>query len=394
MNRRLVWVDWLKGLVVFGVVAYHAAQPFVVTDWLVTNEERSLLLSGLAGVGYLFAMPLMFLLAGVASMLAIQRRSVRAYLGVRLLRLGLPLVVGLLLLSPFESWVGHLSRGGSDAFLAFSVAQLQDAGIGPSPVWLGAYGHHLWFLGFLLAYVLLSLPVLVWLRDRPPADLAGRLGTAGFVLVPPAVMALAQWPLRAAFPAYRDWADAILWLGYYGIGVLFVLDHRLIAMAGRVGPRMLVPGVLLVVLLAPIALSGDIWRFEATPRVDVAGLAYAVARTGIGWSLVLAVLSLGILRLDRWEAAGRRVGESSMALYVLHHPVAVVASAVVVSSDLGLWTKFLLTATVTFAVTGALYEGVVRRVAVLRGVFGVEPPTAEPSELPPGLSIDPEGAHR
>ena len=57
-------------------------------------------------------------------------------------------------------------------------------------------------------------------------------------------------------------------------------------------------------------------------------------------------------------------------------------------------TRVLLTAVVTFAVTGAIYEGVVRRVAVLRGIFGVEPPAAEPSELPPGLSMDPEGARR
>lgn len=392
--RRLVWVDWLKGLVVFGVVAYHAAQPFVVTDWLVTNEERSLLLSGLAGVGYLFAMPLMFLLAGVASMLAIQRRTVRAYLGIRLLRLGLPLAAGLLLLSPFESWVGYLSHGGSESFVAFSVAHLRETRLGLSPVWLGDYGHHLWFLGFLLGYVLLSLPILVWLRDRPAANLAPRLGTAGFVLVPLLVLAVLQWPLRAAFPAYRDWADAVLWLGYFGIGVLFVLDRRLIGMAGRIGPWMLAPAGLLVAAVLPLALSGDIWTLEGTPRIDPAGLAYATARTAIGWSLVLAVLALGIRALDRWEETGHRVGESSMALYVLHHPIAVVTAAVVVATDLGVWPKFLLTVLVTFAVTGALYEGVVRRVGLLRAVFGVEPPSPEPSELPPGLSVDPEGVHR
>ena len=72
MSGRLVWVDWLKGLVVSGVVLYHAAQPFVLTSWIVTDDERSLLLSTLAGLGYLFAMPLMFLLAGTASMLALQ----------------------------------------------------------------------------------------------------------------------------------------------------------------------------------------------------------------------------------------------------------------------------------------------------------------------------------
>ena len=40
-------------------VVYHAAQPFVLTEWIVTTDDRSILLSGLAAIGYLFAMPLM-----------------------------------------------------------------------------------------------------------------------------------------------------------------------------------------------------------------------------------------------------------------------------------------------------------------------------------------------
>ncbi len=83
--QRLVWVDWLKGLVVLGVVAFHAAQPYVVTDWIVNATEDSYVLSGLAGLGYLFAMPLMFLLAGVTGWIALERRTTWQYLRVRLL---------------------------------------------------------------------------------------------------------------------------------------------------------------------------------------------------------------------------------------------------------------------------------------------------------------------
>ena len=73
---RLAWIDWLKVIVVFGVFAYHAAQPFVLTTtWLVVDDEKSYLLSALAGLGYLFGMPLMFLLAGAASWIALQRTA-------------------------------------------------------------------------------------------------------------------------------------------------------------------------------------------------------------------------------------------------------------------------------------------------------------------------------
>ena len=64
MHERLNWIDWLKVTVVFGAFLFHAAQPFVITGWLVNDPEKSVALSLYSGFGYLFGMPLMFLLAG------------------------------------------------------------------------------------------------------------------------------------------------------------------------------------------------------------------------------------------------------------------------------------------------------------------------------------------
>jgi fucose 4-O-acetylase-like acetyltransferase len=378
MSSRLVWVDWLKALVVLGVVVYHAAQPFVLTEWLVADDEKSLVLSALAGVGYLFAMPLMFLLAGTASMLAIRRRPWRDYLRVRLLRLGLPLLVGLVLLSPFEAWIGHLSRGGSASHPEFASNYLADAlaSLGTSPMWLGDVGHHLWFLGFLLAYVLVSLPVLVRLRDAASYRLVD--GGSRLVLLagPAIVLGAIQWPLRAAFPGYRDWADAVLWLAYFALGVALALDGRLVRLVAASGLRALAVAAVLVAALAPWAASGDLLRLEGEASLDLAGLAYAMGRTGIGWSLVLACLALGIRALDRWEPSARRAGEASLAFYVLHHPVVVVIAAVVVAAPLAMWLKFTVIAVVSLAVTAAIYEGLVRRFSPLRAIFGVGVPEA------------------
>ena len=48
---RQAWIDWLKVLVVIGVFVYHAAQPFVLTTWIVVGEEKSVVLSAIAGLG-------------------------------------------------------------------------------------------------------------------------------------------------------------------------------------------------------------------------------------------------------------------------------------------------------------------------------------------------------
>src|SRR4029079_15119285 len=62
LRERLVWIDWLKVIVGFAVFVYHAAEPFFIINWVVSNDERSYLLSAMAGFAFLFGMPLMFLL--------------------------------------------------------------------------------------------------------------------------------------------------------------------------------------------------------------------------------------------------------------------------------------------------------------------------------------------
>jgi len=385
VSERLAWVDWLKALVVLGVVVYHAAQPFVLTEWLVTADDQSLLLSGLAGVGYLFAMPLMFLLAGTASMLAIRRRTTARYLRVRLLRLGLPLVAGLLLLSPFEAWIGRLSRGGTASYLAFAGDYLADAvaRLAPTPMWLGDVGHHLWFLGFLLAYVLVSLPFIVRLRDRTSLPLADGRSRLLLLVAPAVALGVLQWPLRAAFPGYRDWADAVLWLAYFALGVALALDRRLIDLVATSGPRAVAAAIGLVAVLVPWAAGGELFRLEGEAALDLGGLLYAVVRTGIGWSLVIACLALGIRALNRWEPAAIRAGEASLAFYVLHHPIVVMVAAVVVAMPLAIGLQFALIAIASLAITAVVYEGLVRRFAPLRAIFGVAAPSEPPTDESP-----------
>jgi fucose 4-O-acetylase-like acetyltransferase len=375
-GERLVWVDWLKGLVVLGVVAFHAAQPYVLTEWIVNANEDSEVLSGLAGLGYLFAMPLMFLLAGLTGWIALERRTAWQYVRVRLLRLGLPLVVGLALLSPFESWVGALSAGHSPdlpAFVARTWAELPPL---TSPRWLGDVGHHLWFLGFLLGYVLVTLVPLRWLRGRQPPSPTRTVPATLALLGPIVPMTVLQWLVRPAAPQYRDWADALLWLSYFGIGIGLAFDRAWLRPIGRYGGWMTIPALVLALLLVPLGLDG-VMRLESAPSIDVPSLAYAAARTAIGWWLVCAVMALGMRWLTGAAPAGGRAGEASLAFYVLHHPVVVIVAAVVVPWSLGPALGLAAIFLASLGVTAALYEGVVRRVAILRAVFGVAEPAAE-----------------
>ncbi len=176
MRERLNWIDWLKVVVVVGAFLFHAAQPFVYTSWLINDTDKSLLLSLLSGFGYLFGMPLMFFLAGAATWLAVERRGIGGHTGLRLQRLLIPLVLGLVILGPPQAWVAYVAAGGQAGPIEFLGQYLAGIQLYLNPRWFGDYGHHLWFLAFLFLYVLVTAPLIAWLRARRAAGQDLRIG--------------------------------------------------------------------------------------------------------------------------------------------------------------------------------------------------------------------------
>jgi Acyltransferase family len=358
VRERLNWIDWLKVLVVVGAFVFHAAQPFVVTEWLIMDTDKSLPLSVASGFGYLFGMPLMFFLAGAATWLAVERRGIGGHAGLRLRRLLIPLLIGLVILGPPQAWVAYLAAGGEAGpieFLGTYVATLRPV---LNPRWFGDVGHHLWFLAFLFLYVVITLPLLSWLRARRAAGsdlLVGRIadGPAGLIWLALPILAI-QLVLRPLFPAYRDWADFALWLGYFVIGIGAMADARVMPaiLRRRRATLWLVPVVLIGYL--PVLLVGSPVDIEHAPGFTVGGLGYVAWRTAMAWVMTLVLVGVAA---TYFTARPRFLGwASSMVLpfYVIHHPVTVVVAAVVITLPLGLYAKFGLVLLLAGSATVAL----------------------------------------
>jgi len=370
MRERLNWIDWLKVMVVFGAFLFHAAQPFVYTTWLVNDNDKSVPLSLLSGFGYLFGMPLMFLLAGATTWLAVDRTGVAGHAALRVRRLIIPLAIGLIVLSPLQTWLATLATGRLEdpgAFLAHYVATIR---FYPSPAWFGDYGYHLWFLAFLFLDVLLVLPLLPRLRA---ARDAGTLSVGRFARRPLGLAALfgtvvlPQLLLRPLFPGYRDWADFALWLAYFGIGVLAMADRELLAaIVGRRRQLLwLLPAAALV--LTPLLLLRSPLAFEHDPGFGPTGLAYIAWRTGLGWLMVLTLIGFASTFLSARPPILGWASRMALPFYVLHHPVVVLVAALVVGIGIGMWAKFGLIVAISLAGTLLLCAAIARRPAAASG---------------------------
>ncbi len=113
---RQAWMDNLRVAVIAGVIVTHVAATYAVPmPWY--YEERTAgevtvtLVSALLGPPVLFAMAMLFLVAGMLSPSSLRRRGPRRFIVERLVRLGVPLALTVVLIVPATALVGELAEG-------------------------------------------------------------------------------------------------------------------------------------------------------------------------------------------------------------------------------------------------------------------------------------------
>ena len=383
-ENHLHWVDWLKVLAVLGVFVYHSTMPFVLAPWMLTNNERSVVLTLIAGTGFFFGMPLLFLLSGAASVFALRSRSVGAFVRLRFARLVLPLVAGLAILSPFQAYFVQASKGYQEPIWQYFPTFFKTIEVFWNPRWFGAYGYHLWFLAFLFLYSVLAVPFFVVLRQpagkrlaHKLADIAQRPGGLFIFIVP---LVLAQVSLRARFPWYQDWTDFAYLFVFFVCGYIIIAEPRFERIIRRWGPATL--GLAMVLGAAALLLMAPGWfiQWEKYPGYAPGYVAYESIRTILVWAVVVFLLYIGIRWLNFRNRFLDYASEGVMPFYVLHHPVIVAIGFYVVQWHVSLWIKYSVITIAAFTATVLLYELAIRRFSVMRWLFGMRP---QPKPRPP-----------
>ncbi|MEU3948892.1 acyltransferase [Streptomyces sp. NPDC029526] len=403
-------LDVLRALVVVGLVFFHAALVFSPDDdFYVKNAETTGAVTVLAGFGVVWAMPMLFLVAGLGARHSIRRRGPRGFARERLLRLGVPLVFGTLVLCPLPQWLRLRAAGSADG-LSYGEFWLRFLSVRPDladfPFVLDGEHFetgHLWFVVLLLAFSLLLAPV------------AGRLADAAGRAVPalrrrPALLLLPALPLAAVnallgmeegFAGWNRWAYLLFLL--YGFALADDGQVRAATRRARLPAGLL--GLALFAGTAPGFLAGDDPFTAWTPAAVTTRALFGAA----GWCWVLAILGL----LDRPRArsggspdgpteraaadvpdggrpaASRRaallgyLAVAALPLYVLHQPVVVALAYGVTGWRAPIAVEYTVIVTGSLAVTLLLYEAGVRRSRPTRFLFGMRPPSPAPPARSP-----------
>jgi len=372
---RLYYLDWLRVLAVAGVFLFHAVHPFDLTPWHIKNGELSTAVTLFIVFLFPWGMPFFFLLAGSSSWFALRHRSGRQFVQERFNRLLVPYIVGALLLMPvmlFFEWRHKVQTGLlSGSYLDFVLNR--NAGL--TPVWFGALGYHLWFLGFLFSFSIICLPAFLWLKGengrRVVAGLAAICGHRGAILLFAVIPAILRLALHPFFPQEHSWADFFVLMSFFFLGYVLYADDRFLQAVRRdwrillgVGSAATVGGVALVVM------SGNLDVYKA-PSSLLDLLFWALVSLD-GWCWTLFIIYVGSRKLDFTNKYLNYGQDAIMPFFVFHQPVIIVLAYYAVQWTAALFLKLLFVVLGSFAVTLGLYELLIRRSGRLSRVFGMK----------------------
>lgn len=361
-------LDWLR-VTAFGLlILYHSGMAWSGWTWHIDDAESAAWLRWAMRFTNRWRMPLLFLVSGAAVMLALGRRSGGAFVLDRLKRLLLPLAFGMLVIVPPQIYAERLHRGQFSGSYLEWLPHAFDGGAYPAG---NISWHHLWFVAYALILTLVLLPVFLWLRGA-------RLDAVYRVVARRHLYWLAALPPMAAYlwlaPIFRNPNGLVGdWFGLVYYGVLLAYGALLFRSAELLDALQRARWVALAIGVAAFGSLDQLFFDAVRPTIAPADRPLFALLSGINvMAWLFAIVGFARRHLTRRPAFLGYATEAVYPFYILHQTITVIAVFWLVQSGLPVGVKFALAAVITFVGSWLLYEFVVRRIAVLRPLFGLK----------------------
>jgi glucan biosynthesis protein C len=384
-STRVYYLDWLRVAGMLAVLVYHSSRFFNVEDWHVKNPIWYPWVEVWNRFAVTWLMPLMFVISGASLFYALgKREGAGKFVKDKVLRLLVPLVVGVLTHASLQVYLERLTHGQfSGTYFQFlphyfrGVYGITEGGN------FAVHGMHLWYLLYLFVFSLLLYPLLRWLRGRGQGVLSqvGRwLGLPGTVLVLALPMVLLEAFVDPANP-FSDLGEAgwpaILYLWMIVAGFLVVSDERAQDGVRQLRWLSLALAVASTVTFLVLSFRPAGLTFGTTLRALALGL------RGLGcWCWILAALGFSMQHLTSSSPFLKYANEAVLPFYIFHQTVLLCVGYFVVQWAVPGVVRWVAILVVSFAVIMGLYEVLVRRYNVLRFLFGMKPLARQPVAQP------------
>lgn len=363
-NRRYD-IDWIRVIVFDFLIFYHVGMLFVWWGFHIKNNEIVEWVQYPMIFVNQWRLSILFVVSGMGTLFALSRRSGGKYIKERFIRLFIPLLVGVLLIVPPQVYIERIVNGQTDSsYWQFWPTIFE--GVYPS----GNFSwHHLWFLPYLLVMSILVTPFFLrlrkenngfilwfknWISTRP-----NRL----FLLFIPLFMV--DIGLEPHFPQTHALIGDWFLLTKYT--VLFIYGYLLVSIGDVFWES--VKSIRHYALIAGlIGFPSLLWLFENWDPSFMIPL----VRSLNSWCWILTIFGYAAYYLNHDSKVIAYRNEAVYPFYILHQTIMMIVAFFLIDMSMYWGIKFLILVVTTFGGSWVLYEFIIRRIKLIRPLFGLK----------------------
>jgi hypothetical protein len=378
--ERRIDLDWVRIGAFALLILYHVGMFYVPWNWHIKSVPTIAALEPLMLALNPWRLSLLFLVSGVATRFMLRKTAAGALLRSRSWRLLIPLIFGMLVIVPPQAYIQIVEAlGYPSGFADFYLNHYFAFGpqFCPKPCIIMPTWNHLWFVAYLWVYtmalgmVVMAAPhVTGWIeRWLVPAFSGWWL-----LVVPPLAFAAYRIVLLPNFPSthalFGDWYNHALFATVFLLG--FLLAHAKPFWDAVESLRWTALAFAAAFFLCFLTLRG--MRDGGMPVRITFGVAYGFYQ----WLCMVALLGFARRWIKKDSAARRYLTDAIFPYYIVHQTAIIMIAHALRGSGLsaGLEAGIVIGSTVAACVV--TYE-IVRRVALLRPLFGLKMAASEPA---------------
>jgi glucan biosynthesis protein C len=367
-STRYYAVDWLRVLGMLMIFLFHNARFFDEGGWHVKNYELSFGMSVFVGVTSHFLMPLFFVLSAFAAYYSLRKRTNSEFIRERINRLLIPLCVGIFTHVMLQVYIENITRARFVGSFWQFIPHYFDGwyAFGGNFAWMGL---HLWYLLVLFLFSWIMLPFFRYINrsvglTKHLANIGAKIYGPYLFIIP---IFLMEWLVSLSLDTigrkdFGGWS-VLTYMIFFVSGYIMVSDGRYRKAIQKV--RFISLALSLMTVFMGYALIVE----RGLPANN---MLFLVLRAVNSWSWLLTFIGFANLHLNFSNRFLKYANEAVLPFYILHQTMIVVIGYFIRGWSWPVLPKYLFLTTVSFVAIMGLYAFVIKRIGIIRFLFGMK----------------------
>ncbi len=375
VGDRQYFLDWVRILAFAFLILYHTAMMFVDWGFHIESGHNSTFLKSIMILSSKWRLDILFIVSGVAISYMITKMSLKSFTWQRVVKLYLPLLFAIAVVVAPQSYYEAMQKGvfegnfwqfWTSQYFTFSWDERMNA---PFPTY-----NHMWYVLYLFHYSIVLLPLFSFINSDKGKLILAKIENwlcqgARIIWLPLAIylaifLTINEHNVSHAF--YDDWYGHAIFIFAVIMGCTFARmpniwqafeENRYLALT----LGLISYSVLLAIFLSP----EEVLSLNKTVAWDYTSLL-------VKWSWIALIIGFARKYLNYTNNTLKYCNTIVYPFFILHQTIIIILGYYVIDWGLPGTFEFLVIAAGTFTVCCLLYELLIKRVNLLRVLFGLK----------------------